>query len=71
MQKLNPFKIYFIALLYTILPRKVRSIFYVKRTPIEHLAIGTAMTKIWHWRHFIRKHKKDNRLYFKLFKYPQ
>jgi len=72
MAHLNPFKIYSLAILYLILPGKLGCYFYfIRKTPTESLAIGTAMTKIKYWRHFIKKHKRDNKLYFTLSKCSQ
>ncbi|HEX5155067.1 MAG TPA: hypothetical protein VFW07_26670 [Parafilimonas sp.] len=70
MQKLSSLKIYAIAVLYTILPQKIRQIFCFKLTPAEHLAIGTTLAKIKYWWYFIKKNKRDNRLHFTSSKYP-
>lgn len=65
MPKINSYKIYSIAMLFTILPRKLRRIFHFKLTPTEHLAVGTTMTKIWYWRQFINNKTMDKTLKFR------
>ena len=71
MKKLNSFKNYSLAIFHLIMPKRIKHRFQLKTSPVEHLAIGTLMTKIKYWRHFIKKYKRDNRLHFTSSKYPQ
>lgn len=69
MKQLNPFKIVALAIFNLVMPRKIKRKFYFNLSPAEHLAIGTTMTKVKYWRHFIIKHKRDSRLHFASKKY--
>lgn len=63
-------KIVLLAIFHTAMPKEIKHKFYFYLTPLEHLAVGTMMTKIKYWRHFIIKRKMDKTIYFKSSKYP-
>jgi hypothetical protein len=71
MKQLNPFKIYLLVIFHLMMPKWRRHKIHFKASPSEHLAIGTIMTKIKYWRHFIKKYKRENALHFTSSKYPQ
>jgi len=64
MQKLNPFKIYFLAIYSLIIPKAIKRKFLFKTSPTERFAIHTVKIKIKYWRHFIRKEKLPRKLHF-------
>jgi hypothetical protein len=64
MKKINFWKILLLAIFHAIMPKVIKRKVRFTLTPEEHLAMGTMMTKIKYWRHFILKHKKDNKLHF-------
>lgn len=71
MKKINSFKIYSLAIFHLIIPKWIKHSIHFNLSSSEHLAIGTTMTRIKYWRHFIKKYKRDNRLHFTSSKYPQ
>lgn len=64
MKKVNPFKIYFLAIFYLFVSKNIRHRCYFKKTPIESLAIGTVMTKIVYWKKLLFSDSKKNRKIF-------
>ena len=65
MKNINPFKIYLLSIFHLIMPKWIRHRFHFKASPIEHLAVGTMMSKIKYWRHFIRKHYFSKEIHFR------
>lgn len=65
MQKLNRFKIFFLALFHLLIAKKMKKYFHFKTSPLENIAIGVAMTKIKYFNKFLRpSHKANKKLYF-------
>lgn len=64
MEKLNPLKIYSLAIWYLVIPRAIARKINFRKTATESMTIGTAMSKIKYWRSFVRAHKMDKQLHF-------
>jgi hypothetical protein len=62
--KLNPVKIYSLAIFYLTAPERIRRIFHFKTSPIESIAIGTAVTKIKYWKQFLKKKPMSKKIHF-------
>lgn len=58
MKKINPYKIYSLAVFHLLFPRRIKQYLFFKTTPSENLAIGVTMTRIKYWRFFIKKTKR-------------
>ena len=64
MAKLNPFKIYALAIFHLLMPKKIKRMFHFKTSAIENLAVGTTMSKIWYWKSLITNRKMEKKIYY-------
>lgn len=64
MNQLNPFEIYSLAIFHLLMPKIIKRKFQFKTSPVENVAIGTAMNRIWYWKSFIRSSKMKKEIYF-------
>lgn len=64
MQKINKYKIYFLALFYLFIPKRIKHYFNFKNTSLESLAIGVTMTKIKYFKFISKPNKMKRELHF-------
>lgn len=64
MKKINPIKIYLLTAWHLIMPKMLRRKIIFATSGVENIAIGTTLTKIKYWHHFIVKRPMDKTIHF-------